>query len=75
MAAVRVDPKAMTVTAQAGIRMGNLYYEIFRAGRAAGGRNLTCLGGTYPQARRARRPGSKLFADSQALQRACKPLA
>ncbi|KAI8468062.1 MAG: hypothetical protein J3K34DRAFT_523261 [Monoraphidium minutum] len=49
MAEVVIDAGAMTATADAGVRMGNLYYEIFKQGRAAGGRNLTCLGGTYPQ--------------------------
>ena len=58
MRAVRVDAGAMTATVQAGIRMGNLYYEIFKAGGAAGGRNLTCMGGTYPQVTTCPRPSA-----------------
>jgi FAD/FMN-containing dehydrogenase len=48
MAAVAVDVKAMTATVQFGARMGNVYSAIYKAGVGAG-KNLTCLGGVWPQ--------------------------
>jgi hypothetical protein len=48
MAAVAVDVKAMTATVQFGARMGNVYGAVYKAGVTAG-KNLTCLGGVWPQ--------------------------
>lgn len=48
MAAVAVDVLAMTANVQFGARMGNVYSAIFKAGVAAG-KNLTSLGGVWPQ--------------------------
>jgi len=48
MAAVNVNVPAMTATVQMGSRMGNVYTAIHRAGQAAN-KNLTCLGGVWPQ--------------------------
>eukprot|EP00775_Hariotina_reticulata_P011298 gene11298-11448_t len=48
MAAVNVNLPAMKATVQLGARMGNVYTVIYKAGQAAG-KNLTCLGGVWPQ--------------------------
>jgi len=48
MAAVKVNVPTMTATVQLGARMGNVYTLIYKAGQAAG-KNLTCLGGVWPQ--------------------------
>ena len=48
MAAVVVDVPSMTARVQTGIRMGKLYTDVFNAGNAVG-RNLSCLGGVWPQ--------------------------
>jgi len=48
MAAVVVDVPGMTARVQTGIRMGKLYTDVFNAGNAVG-RNLSCLGGVWPQ--------------------------
>jgi FAD/FMN-containing dehydrogenase len=48
MAAVAVNVPSMTATVQTGSRIGKVYTDVFNAGSAVG-RNLSCLGGVWPQ--------------------------
>ena len=48
MAQVDADLDSMTAVVQTGIRSGNLYTKLDEAGQRRG-RNVTCLGGVYPQ--------------------------
>lgn len=58
MAAVSVDVSSMTATVQAGVRIGNMYVAIHRAGLAAKpARNLSSVGGVWPQVRTSREGG------------------